>query len=173
MTTTKESGWTLIGVIITIAIIGILSAIALPRFANQSSNAKIATLQGIASAIKTTAAVMKSKALLAGLTPSTTPSAGSESLYIVETEAGLSEVDYRNLCPESRAELGDKLTIIDLIGLEHSNTLDIKINNRFTQIGYDIRGNGNSPPSGTQGCFVSYDSFASPDCTIVLVIADC
>ncbi|MFT7186663.1 MAG: MSHA pilin protein MshA, partial [Pseudohongiellaceae bacterium] len=31
----------------------------------------------------------------------------SQAAYIVETEAVTSGVDWRNVCPESRAELGD------------------------------------------------------------------
>lgn len=162
-----QSGWTFIELVITISIIGILSAIAFPRFADQARVAKIATLQGIAGSIKSTIAIMKGKALIAGATRRTNPPGADEYKYIVETEAGSSEVDYRNLCPESRAELGDKLSIIDLIGLEHNNALDIQINNRFTQIGYDIRG------GGSRGCYISYDSFATPNCTIELIIADC
>jgi MSHA pilin protein MshA len=46
-----NSGFTLIELIIVIVILGILSAIAVPRFIAQTSNARISALQGLQGAI--------------------------------------------------------------------------------------------------------------------------
>ncbi|GAA3915044.1 hypothetical protein GCM10022277_06990 [Litoribacillus peritrichatus] len=139
----NESGFTLIELVMVIVILGVLSAFALPRFADLSSSAKIATLQGIEGSMRATISIIRSKAYVNGLSI-TSSNPGDQSAYIIETEAGTSEVDWRNLCPESQAELGDALSMIDHIDLSESGGLTKIVNNQYTRIGYDIRGSG--PP---------------------------
>ena len=43
--------------------------------------------------------------------------------------------------------------------------------NQYTFIGYDIP--SNSSPVTTQGCYVIYDSFGEPNCTVTVVTVDC
>jgi MSHA pilin protein MshA len=81
-----------------------------------------------------------------------------------------SEVDWRNLCPESVAELGDRLTMPDFINVNTAGGMSSEINNQYTLVGFDIP--GFSVPTN-QGCYVIYNSFGSPSCTVTMVTADC
>jgi MSHA pilin protein MshA len=166
----SQSGFTLIELIMVIVILGILSAFVIPRFSDLSSAARIATLEGIKGAMRSTISIIRSQAYVKGLSISASNPEGQQADYIVETEAGTSEVDWRNLCPESRAELGDALSMPDHIDLSESAGLTSIVSNRYTRVGYDIQGSG---AATANGCYVTYDSFGDPDCTVSVIITDC
>ncbi|WP_448551079.1 type II secretion system protein [Thalassotalea montiporae] len=61
---TKASGFTLIELVVVIVILGILSAVAVPRFINLSSDANEAALEALAGSLESTANLYNSKALV-------------------------------------------------------------------------------------------------------------
>lgn len=56
----KQSGFTLIELVMVIVILGILSAFALPRFADLGGDARSASLEGAAGAMKSAKAIVRS-----------------------------------------------------------------------------------------------------------------
>jgi MSHA pilin protein MshA len=80
----KQSGFTLIELVVVISIIAILSAIALPRYINTQSQARTAKAQAIFGSIRSAATLARASCMtdLAGLvaTPSCTSTAGTANM---------------------------------------------------------------------------------------------
>ncbi|WP_275975277.1 pilus assembly FimT family protein [Alkalimarinus coralli] len=62
----KQSGFTLIELVMVIVILGILSAFALPRFADFAGDARKASIQGLAGALKSASAIARSEQIARG-----------------------------------------------------------------------------------------------------------
>lgn len=162
-------GFTLTELIAVILLIAILGAVALPRFLNVSREARIAALNGIAGAMRATSDIVQASARAQGLRP-TASNPGDQSRFLIDVEGRSVELDWRNLCPESVGELGDRLTMLDFVRPQMGSGMTSQLNNRYTLVGFDIP--GFSVPTN-QGCYVIYDSFGDPDCTSTVVTVDC
>ncbi|WP_371927328.1 type II secretion system protein [Methylomonas subterranea] len=100
----KQRGFTLIELIMVIVVLGILAAVALPKFADLGGDARKATLQSAQGAVKSAAAIVHAKALVDGQTGET-GSVSVEGVTIdlvhgypgvkpIATAAGISAQDY-------------------------------------------------------------------------------
>lgn len=63
----KELGFTLIELVMVIVVLGLLAAFALPKFADYGRDARIASLHGLAGALKAAATVAHSEQLVKSL----------------------------------------------------------------------------------------------------------
>jgi len=165
----KSKGFTLIELIIVIVIIGVLAVTAAPKFLSLSSDAKVAVLNSLRADMQASIDLVKAKARISGLTPAASnPGNSAQSTFIINFGIGEAEVDWRNLCPESRAELGDSLVFVDF--LELPDEFQFRQTNQYSLVGYELPSSGTST---TQGCYILYDSFGNPDCTLTVVTEDC
>ncbi len=174
---TANKGFTLIELVIVIVILGILAVVAAPKFLNFSQDAKSAAINGIAGQMRSTITLAKAKAQVSGLQAVSSNPSGGQSAYIVDFGFGSSEVDFRNLCPESSAELADNLDFVDFLNLSLTDNMASREGNRYTIVGYTPLPTNNLQSAAINplpsGCYVIYDSFGTPDCTIVVVDDNC
>jgi len=68
----RQKGFTLIELIVVIVILGLLAATALPRFVNLTGDARLASVEGVAGAIRSAAALARAAYLVQGSTGMTT-----------------------------------------------------------------------------------------------------
>lgn len=91
-----DKGYTLVEMIIVIAVIGILSATAIPKFVGISKEARIASLQAAQRTVKSADTMIKGKAIIEGIS-----SKKSGSVYVgdneVSTKYGHVELNADNL----------------------------------------------------------------------------
>ncbi|MFW5451208.1 MAG: type II secretion system protein [Methylophagaceae bacterium] len=80
----KQQGFTLIELVMVIVILGILAATALPKFASLQSDARTASIQAAAGAVKSAMAISHAKSLVDG-----TDSTGSYNLVLEGTTVAM------------------------------------------------------------------------------------
>lgn len=85
----KAKGFTLVELIVVIVILGILAATALPRFIDVTSQARIASMNGVAGAMRSAVMLAQSRYMAAGNTAAVTVNMGPAGApVVVDVAAG-------------------------------------------------------------------------------------
>ena len=84
----QQSGFTLIELVIVIVILGLLAATALPRFINITTDARIASLNGVAGGLRSAVALARAQYVVNGNTAATTVTMDGVSVSVSAGSTG-------------------------------------------------------------------------------------
>jgi len=111
----KRQGFTLIELVVVIVILGIMAAVAVPKFVNLQSNARQAVMEGLEGSIRSVATLIYSKSLIQGVETGNS-SAITVNGVVIRTKEGYPAIKFMHLLIDLSGAGGD-ITVVKSAGV--------------------------------------------------------
>ena len=120
----KQQGFTIIELVVVIVILGILAAVAAPKFLNLQGDARKTVIQGVEGALRGASSIIHAKALITGGDPATVTADGVSyavvKRYPAATSINTSATSIVVLNPSTDFTIGPTPAVAGTVQIQHA-----------------------------------------------------